>query len=202
MSIPIARPSMSGRVGEQGRGGGRGGGRGSGRGGRGFIKKNYKKKTYTSNTPASKNDIFDCGKLEHAGLFEKSMKAIVNHHSMSGDNESNTIASMMENMRLQTLPVPPRPAQVPAVPEVLVNGLPTMVDDEARMIIWHVELKLIPARERDLGQGLTKMYATVWDQCSATVKSKLEQLQAYAQINLDKNPVMLSEEIRIIWIRL
>ena len=40
------------------------------------------------------------------------------------------------------------------------------------------------------------MYATIWDQCMATVKSKLEQLDGYAQINQDKNPVGLSEEIR------
>ena len=192
---------MSGRAGDQGRGGGRGRGRegrGGGRGGRGFIKKNQqKKKVYTSNTPAIKHDIFDCGKPEHAGLFDKSMKAIINHYRMSGDHESNTVASIMENMQLITIARPPRPARVPDDPPDEADGTPRpLVDDEAGMVIWHGELKLIPSRERDLKQGLTKMYATIWDQCTATVKSKLEQLAAYEQVNRDKNPVGLSEEIR------
>jgi hypothetical protein len=71
-----------------------------------------------------------------------------------------------------------------------------LVEDEAGMVIWHGELKLIPARERDLKQGLTKMYATIWDQSSTTMKSKLEQLAAYTQINQEKNPVGLAEQIR------
>jgi hypothetical protein len=71
-----------------------------------------------------------------------------------------------------------------------------LINDEAGMVIWHGELKLIPARKRDLKQGTTKMYARIWDQCSPTVKSKLEQLDAYAAINQDKNSVALAEEIR------
>ena len=116
---------------------------------------------------------------------------------MSGDNESNTVADAMENMALTNIPRPPRPAQVAPVPAVDGQGaaLP-LIDEEERMYIWHGELKLIPARERDLKQGTTKMYATIWDQCSTTVKSKLEQLDAYAAINRDKNPVALAEEIR------
>ena len=125
------------------------------------------------------------------------MKAIVNFHRMSGDHESNTVTDIMENMIMTTIPRPGRPAQVPAVPAANdANNNPIMVDDEAGMVIWHGELKLIPARERDLKQGLTKMYATVWNQCSPTVKSKLEQLDVYARINQAKNPVNLAEEIR------
>ena len=188
---------MRERAGDQARGGGRGRGRGGGRGGRGFVKKNQlKKKTYSSNTPAIKHDIFDCGKPEHAGLFDKSMKAIINHGRMSGDHESNTVADIMESMQMATIARPPRPAQVPDDPPVNAAGANVMVDDEAGMVIWHGELKLIPARERDLKQGLTKMYATIWDQCSTTVKSKLEQLAAYGQINRDKDPVGLAEQIR------
>ena len=191
---------MSGRAGEQGRGGGRGrgrDGRGGGRGGRGSNRNRIKKKTYTSNTPAIKDDIFDCGKPEHAGMFDKSMKRVINHHRMSGDNESGTVASIMENMQLVTIPRPPRPVRVAPDPPNDENGnaLP-LVDDEAGMVIWHGELKLIPARERDLKEGLTKMYATIWDQCSITMKSKLEQLEVYHQINQDKDPVALAEEIR------
>ena len=65
---------------------------------------------YTSNTPAIKHDIFDCGKPEHAGLFDKSMEAIINHYCMIGDHESNMVASIMEHMQLITIARPPRPA--------------------------------------------------------------------------------------------
>ena len=91
---------------------------------------------------------------------------------------------------------PPRPAKVPDDPPFDAAGNAVMVDDEVGMVIWHGELKLIPARERDLKQGLTKMYATIWDQCSITVKSKLEQLAGYEQINCNKDPVALVEQIR------
>ena len=102
---------MSGRAGEQGHGGRRGGGQGGQGGGRGvcgFVKKNQqKKRAYTSTTQAIKHDIFDCSKPEHAGLFDKSIKAIINHHMMSGDNKSNTVAHVMENMQLTAIPRPP-----------------------------------------------------------------------------------------------
>ncbi len=107
----IYRPlEISGCAGEQGHSNGRGRGR-DGRGGRGSNRNRIKKKTYTSNTPVIKNDIFDCGKPEHAGMFDKSMKRVINHHRMSGDNESVTVANIMENMQLVTIPRPPRPAR-------------------------------------------------------------------------------------------
>jgi len=81
---------------------------------------------------------------------------------MSGDYKSNTVASIMENMQLTTILRPLRPVRVPDNPPNDANGVALpLVDDKAGMVIWHGELKLIPARERDLKQGLTKMYATI-----------------------------------------
>jgi hypothetical protein len=38
-----------------------------------------KSTTYTSNTEAIKNDVFDCGKPEHAASFERSLKRVADY---------------------------------------------------------------------------------------------------------------------------
>ena len=186
------------QAGGAGRGGGGRGrdGRGRGRGGRGGGVRKIKKK-YTSNTPELKDDIFECGKAEHVALFEKSQKALVNYIRMRGDKESAIVASIIEDMTTRGIPVPPRPAQIenPVQPNPRPDP-PEMIDDEAGIYIWQGELKMIASRRVSLAQGLIQAYATIWDQCSKTTKGKLEQLPAFQQINADKDPVRLLEEIR------
>ena len=106
----------------------------------------------------------------------------------NSNNESKTITHMMKNIRPGTVPVPLRSAQLPAVPEVLVDGLLTILDDEVRMIIWHEELTLIPVQGWDMRQWLTQIDATVCDQCSTrtTVKITLEPLNAYTICSVAK----------------
>ena len=73
---------------------------------------------------------------------------------------------------------------------------PVMVENRREMMKWESQLKMIPKRAHALETGMQQAYAIIWDQCSVTMTSKLEELANYDQINLDKNPVTLLNEIR------
>ena len=175
-------------------GGGYGRGRGRGRGGR-SNQASKKAQKYTSNTPAIKNDVFECGKPEHVALFKKSKKAIVNYIRMSGERESATVANIIENMAEEGIPIPPAPPQIED-PNNQNQNPPVMIEDATQTFIWQGKLKLIASRELNLDQGIVQAFAIVHDQCSKNVKEKIKQLPNYDKIMLNKNPMALLEEIR------
>ena len=186
---------MSGR---QAAGAGRGGGRGRSRGGRGrsggrgFSKK---KKKHAPATTELSEAIFDCGKPGDVALFEKSKKAIVNYLRMSTGKEAPLAAQAIEQMAPMDVPQPPMPPQIPDPNQPNANP-PVMIDDVAGRIIWEGELKGLAGRRNNLADRLIQAYAIIWDQCSPTVKSKLEQLDNYDQVALNKDPVELLDEIK------
>ncbi len=60
------------------------------------------------------------------------------------------------------------------------------------------ESKLIPKCCIDLQAGLVQAYALIWDQCSLELRGKVEQLAVYDNINRNKDPVHLLQEIQSI----
>ena len=56
------------------------------------LSKPWKKSTYTSDTEAIKQNVFDCGKPEHVALFEKSLKQLIDTIHREGEKESVLIA--------------------------------------------------------------------------------------------------------------
>jgi len=116
---------------------------------------------------------------------------------MSGERESAIVASIIEDMTMRGIPIPAAPAQIenPIQPDPRPDP-PNMIDDVAGTFIWQGELKMIASRRVSLAQGLIQGFAIIWDQCSTTMKGKLEQLPAFQQINTDKNPVGLLGEIK------
>ena len=190
---------MSGHQAAGARRGGRGdGGRGGrgrgGRGGRGSGR-HHKKNRYTSNTQELKNDIFNCGDPEDVAEFEKSKKAIINYIRRNGGKECVIAAQSIEDGAVATIPKPTKPPKIPDPDQPNANP-PVLIDDEAEVIMWHGELKLIPSRRLNLQQQMEQAYAIVWDQCTQTMKSKLEQLKAYENINASKDPNDLLAEIK------
>ena len=147
---------MSGRTGEAGRGEGRGragqqrGGGRFGRGGRG--NNNRQRSTHVSKTVVIKDDVFDCGRPEHAALFEKSDKAVIEFIRREGVLEPMLIAEGLEDGMLPTITTPPVPARIPDpenppqfIPDPNNPGGPQIVDpahpggmmeDRAETIIW------------------------------------------------------------------
>ena len=51
-----------------------------------------------------------------------------------------------------------------------------MIEDRAETIIWEGQLKSLAKRRERLTEGIMTAFATYWDQCSLTVRGKLEQL--------------------------
>ena len=114
---------------------------------------------------------------------------------MSGENEATTVVDVFEAMAAPTIPeqgIPPQVVQQPAA------APPVMIDDNAGLIICGRGLIGLGHRRRDLAQRSTQSYAIIWDQCSPTMRGKLEQLELANcdAINMAKKPVPLLEEIR------
>jgi hypothetical protein len=189
---------MSDRVGGAARGGeGRGGqggrgGRGRGRGGRNNNNQRGRARPkHVSKTPAIKDDVFDCGSAASAAQFEKSNKAIIEYIRREGSKEPIIIAEALETGVAPTIVVPPAPPQIPDP-----NNPGLMIDDQAEIFMWQSTLKQVPVRRVNLAEGLVTAYTIYLDQCSPTVRSKLEQLADWPQISQDKDPLRLKAEIR------
>ena len=179
--------------GGEGRGGQGGrGGRGRGRGGRNNHNQRDKAKPkHVSKTPAIKDDVFDCGSAASAAQFEKSNKAIIEYIRREGTKEPIVIAEALETGVAPMIPVPPAP---PQIPDPVNPGV--MIDDQAEIFMWQSTLKQVPVRRVNLAEGLVTAYTLYLDQCSMTVRSKLEQLADWPQISQDKDPLRLKNEIR------
>ena len=176
---------MSGRPGAAGRAGA------AGRGGpekKGVIKPKPAKKAagYTSDTEAIKNDIFDCGKPEHAASFERSPKRVADYIRREGNKESVLVAEGIETFTTPTIQVPPMPAMIPDP-----NTPGAMMEDRGSMIMWEGELRHLPTQRNDLKKGLVQSYAILWNQSTPTMRSKLEQHPDYPTFNANKDPIAL-----------
>jgi hypothetical protein len=90
---------------------------------------------YTSDTEAIKNDVFDCGRPEHAATFEKSLKRVADYIRREGDKESVLVADGLEAFTTPRIEVPPMPPRIedPANPGI-------MIEDRGAMIMWEGEL--------------------------------------------------------------
>ncbi len=181
---------MSNRPGAVGRPGG------AGRGGPekrnlGKPKTTRKATGYTSDTEAIKNGIFDCGKPEHAAAFERSLKRVADYIRREGDKESVLVAEGIETFSTPTIPIPTMPGRIedPINPGV-------MIENRGAMIMWEGELRHLPTRRNDLRNGLVQSYAIIWNQCTPTMKSKLEQHPDYPNFNATKDPIALITEMR------
>ena len=136
--------------------------------------------------------MFECGTASSAAQFEKSNKAVIEHIRRDGSKELILIAEALETGVAPTIPIPPRPPQIPD-PQ---GGPGAMMDDEAERLIWQGVLKLVPSRRKDLEEGLVSVFAKYYDQCSLTVRGKLEQLDDWPDIKRDKDVLRLKAEIR------
>lgn len=188
---------MSDRAGGAARGGeGRGGqggrgGRGRGRGGRNNNQRGRAKPRHVSKTPAIKDDVFDCGSAASAAQFEKSNKAIIEYIRREGSKEPILIAEALETGVAPAITVPPAPPRIEDP-----NNPGVMIDDQAEIFMWQSVLKQVPVRRVNLAEGLVTAYTIYLDQCSLTVRSKLEQLADWPQISQAKDPLRLKAEIR------
>ena len=85
----------------------------------------------------------------------------------------------------------------PGGPQIVDPENPgVMIEDRAETILWEGQLKSLAKRREKLAEGLMTAFATYWDQCSLTVRGKLEQLHDWDVVKRNKDPVMLREEIR------
>ena len=154
-----------------------------------------KARGHVSATEEIKNDVFETGKPEHAAQYEKSKKTIITYIRRKGDNESELIASALEDMVVPTIPLPPRAPMI-ADPEQPDADPPVMIRDADEELLRASEMKYIPSRRQQLAKGLKQTYAIIWEQCSLPMRSKLEQIDDYTTMDTAKDPVSLLTEMK------
>ena len=172
------------------------GGKGSNHGCRGShggcgAKKKSKKKGHVSNTEAIKYDIFECGKGEHAVLFKKSKRNIIDYTCHEGENETILIVQALKILAMPTTIRPPPPPQIEDT-----NNPGVMAKDHGGIIMRVHELQLIPKLEHDLQNGVVQAYALLINQSFLIMQSKLEQLPNYPIFNAMKDPFQLLTKMR------
>jgi hypothetical protein len=128
-----------------------------------------------------------------AAQIDKSNKAIIEYIRREGSKEPILIAAALEMDTAPTITVPTPPPQIKDP-----NNPGVMMDYQAGIFMWQSTLKQIPIWKVNLAEGLVTTYTIFLDQCSLTVRSKLEQLPEWPQISLQKDPLWLKNEIRSI----
>jgi hypothetical protein len=149
------------------------------------------KAKHISRTLAIKDDVFDCGSVTSAAQFEKSNKAIIEYIRHEGTKEPILIAQALETDTAPVIEIPPMPPRIedPTNPGV-------MIDNQAEVFMWQSTLKQVLIRRTNLAEGLVTAYTIYLDQCSLTIRSKLEQLAEWPNILRNKDPLLLKNEIR------
>lgn len=164
------------------------------------VGKKITKNSYTFNILVIKNDIVDCSKA--ATLFEKSLRSLLAYLHCEGEKETVVLAQALEDQNNPVITIIlAMPLMIPdpnMTPEPNARGVQQapLIEDRGSMLLLEGTMKHIPGRQAKLANGLVSAYATLWDQCIPTLKSKLEQLAGYNQINQDKNPLHLFKEMR------
>jgi hypothetical protein len=124
----------------------------------------------------------------------KNKKEMIAYICREGENEAVLIATALEQGITPTITVPPRPPRIES-PDNMGAVPPDMIDDEAELLIWQGELKLIPSRRANLQVGLITAFSIILNQCVPTLRKKLEQLEDWDAIFAAKDPIRLFGEI-------
>jgi hypothetical protein len=105
------------------------------------------------------------------------------------------IATALKQGVAPTITVPPRPQRIEN-PDNMGQVPPDMIVNEAEMIIWAGELKLISSSSTNLtNDGLITVFSIILDQYVPTPCKKLEQLEDWEAIFNGKDPIRLFAEI-------
>lgn len=67
----------------------------------------------------------------------------------------------------------------------------TMVEDAVERQIWVEEIKMVVMAHRELYQGLERVYAILWEQCSPSVQGRLIGENGFQGVQDAKDPVRL-----------
>ena len=138
-----------------------------------------------------KNDVFKEGKAEHAAQFTESLKAIVGYIRRSELREAGRLAQALKDEVTPTIHPPGRPAQIEDP-----NNEGVMIDDAVELQIWAEEIKMVAKSRRELRQGLERVYAILWEQCSPSVQGRLKGEAGFQVVDDAKDPIQLLQCIK------
>lgn len=112
---------------------------------------------------------------------------------MSGGHEASYAITFLKNIVLAGLPRPERPPQTPdPAPDADTN---TVIDADIEIIIWQGDLRKHTKRRNSFLKETRKAFATIWDMCSPVLRGKLQQLQNFDNMEVQRNLLVLLEVV-------
>ena len=139
-----------------------------GRGGRGGPRARshitYMPKTYKSPITEIEYDTFNTGASKHAALFTKSRKNISNYIQRSSLEEGFLVTQIIRTGMEQTIEMP----------------APADAADADAVIVRTEQVRAIAKRRSKIDASIKRGFATLYDQCSEQVKTKLEATNGWA----------------------
>ena len=171
---PGSPPTSDGRGPRSGRHGGRGTGR-SGHGGRRNATPTISRQRFDGATEELKGEVLDLVGSRSADLF-KSKKAIANYVGRTYQH-SGDIRRAIEILSLPTIPMPIAPVADP-IPPLLAAILSEQVKEYVK-------------QTSRLQENIKRLWALVWGQCSDTIRTRLQALDAYEDMHSTSDGLQL-----------
>ena len=172
---PGPPPTSTGRGAGLGRNGGRGTSRG-GRSGRRNITPTISKHRFDGATEELNGQIFDLVGARSADLFIKSKKALANYVGRTYQH-SGDIRRAIETLTLPIIPTPKAPVGDPIPPLVAA--------------IFGEQVKEYVKQHSRLHENIKRLWALVWVQCSDTIRTRLQSLETYENMQAASDGLQL-----------
>ena len=172
---PGSPPTSDRRSVRTGRHGGRGPSR-AGRGSRRGTTTTISRQRFEGATDDLKGDIFDLVGARCADLFIKTKKAIANYVGRTYQH-SGDIRRAIETLTIPTIPMPTAPVADP-MPVLLAA-------------IFSEQVKEYVKQTSRLQENIKRLWALVWGQCSDTIRTRLQALDAYDDMHTTSNGLQL-----------
>ena len=155
------------------------GGQGPGRGGHGSRRTTtatISRQWFQGATEELKGEIFDLVGSCSADLFIKTKKAVANYVGQTYQH-SGEIRRAIETLTLPTIPMPIAPVADPM--SVLLAA------------IFSEQVKEYVKQTSRLQENIKRLWALVWGQCSDTIRTRLQALEAYDHMHTASNGLQL-----------
>ena len=172
---PGSPPTSDGRSTRTGRHGGRGPGRG-GRGSRRATTATISRQRFEGATEDLKGEIFDLIGSRSADLFIKTKKAVANYVGQTYQH-SGDIRRAIETLTLPTIPMPIAS---------IADPMPVLL-----AAIFSEQVKEYVKQTSRLQENIKHLWALVWGQCSDTIQTRLQALEAYDDMHTTSNGLQL-----------
>jgi hypothetical protein len=185
-TIPPGTPPAGDGAGRRAGGGTPGGGGGRRQNRRHYNTPSASGTKFVSRNKGIEHDIFDNTGSNNAAQFNKSLVQIADYLLEKLDH-GRDVSEAIRNMTDANIVIPPPPQGLPDP----IDSTKTLPVDELQIYVWKDAFTQASKRKDYYDDGLDKAYVIIYNQCSPSLKNKLESSDSFPPIRQNQNPVEL-----------